>query len=353
MAQTWEQRRVAVEREADAGLVRDLEVLAERVARIVRGYGEGAERRIPNRRQVRERLSLAVWDEAVKPYFIGAGSNPLNGPEPQSPYTQRMVGGIRAAITVQAARQVAIVERYASRDPLVLAWLTEQRPMTLREMRTVATDRRLAYDPFHMFVYGNEPYRLSDRVWRTAVDVRARIDALLDYEIPRGTSAADGIAAQLVQFLTPGERPVTTRKPYGVEGSYSARRLARTEVTAAAGRAMQTASAANPFVDGIRWRLSASHPKIDRCDEHARGGPNSDGVYPVGGVPGYPDHPHCLCTLVPVVVRNPAQVVEQLRAEIASRTPAAVRLQGAFNLAWLAEALFTGAFVWTVFEDRG
>jgi hypothetical protein len=346
MAQTWEQKRVAVEREADSRMVRELGDLAEGVAQVVRRYGAGRERMIPNTRQVRERLSLAVWDGVVKPYFIGTGINPLRGAEPQSPYTRAMVDGIRAGIRVQAERQVQMVERYAGRDAVVLDWLTGARPVRLREMG----DRRLWYDPFHLFVYGNEPYRLSDRVWRTSVDVRARIDAVLDYHIPRGTAAADGIAAELVQYLTPGERPRMTRTPYGNEGSYSARRLARTEVTAAAGRSVVNASAVNPFVEGIRWGLSLSHPKRDRCDDHASGGPNGDGVYAVGNVPAYPDHPHCLCTLVPVVVRNPAQVVAELRAAIEAQTPAAVQLQGAFNLAWLVEALVTGAFVWTMFE---
>lgn len=350
MAQTWDQKRVAVEREADARLVDELGEMAEGVARVVLRYGAGRERRIPNRRQTRERLSLAVWDEVVKPYFIGTGANPLEGVVAKSPYTETMVDGIRASIAVQAERQVSIVERLAARDRVVFDWLTGVRPVTLREMATIHTDRRLTYDPFHLFVYGNEPYRLSDRVWRTSVDVRARIDAVLDYHIPRGTQAADGIAAELVRYLTPGERPVTTRKPYGVEGSYSARRLARTEVTAAGGRAMVNASAANPFVEGIQWRLSLMHPKYDICDEHAKGGPNGDGVYSVASLPGYPAHPHCLCTILPVVVRNPAEVVAQLRAEIEARTPTAVRLQGAFNLRWLVEALFTGAFVWTVFE---
>src|SRR5690606_14807505 len=153
---------------------------------------------------------------------------------------------------------------------------------------------RGVYDPWHLWVDPNG-YRLSDRVWRTAVDVRSRVDRLLDTEIARGTSAVD-IADLLEDFLTPGARRIRTNTPYGQEGSYAARRLARTEITAAAGRATVNAAHANPFVEGLQWRLSASHPRIDICDEYARGGPNGDGIYAVGDAPPYPAHPQCICS---------------------------------------------------------
>jgi hypothetical protein len=152
--------------------------------------------------------------------------------------------------------------------------------------------RGVIYDALHLFVNPNG-YRLSDNVWRADVATRAAIDRLLTYEIQQGTAAIN-IAKQLTQYLG-RESIARTKKPYGQWGSYDARRLARTEITAAAGRATQAAGAANPFVIGFRWTLSLSHPDgIDcNCEAyslHDEGlGP---GVYREGNVPEYPDHPH-------------------------------------------------------------
>ena len=194
-----------------------------------------------------------------------------------------------------------------------------------------------------MFVYQDKPYRLSDRVWRTAIDVRANIDQLLDYHIPQGVAAVD-LAEYLVQYLTPGERPITTKTPYGIEGSYSARRLARTEITAAAGRSTINASIINPYIVGDQWTLSASHPEFDICDKNAAGGPNGDGIYPPQNFPIYPAHPHCLCYIVPIVTQNPAQVTQALRDEIDNRTDFALSMEGIFALHWFIETLLSGDF---------
>ena len=165
----------------------------------------------------------------------------------------------------------------------------------------------LQHDPFHLFVYGNSPYRLSDRVWRVAVDVRANIERLLAEEIAQGTAAVD-IATLLEQYLTPGARAMLTNTPYGVEGSYAARRLARTEITAAAGRAIQDAARMNPFVEKIRWNLSLSHPRVDICDDIVAAGEDGNGLYAIDALPGYPAHPHCLCYLVQVAIATAVEV---------------------------------------------
>jgi hypothetical protein len=194
---------------------------------------------------------------------------------------------------------------------------------------------------------------LSDRIWTTSINVRSRVDALLEYHISRGTSAID-IADLLEPFLTPGGRLARTNTPYGVEGSYAARRLARTEITQAAHHATVNSSIANPFVNGIQWRLSGSHPKIDICDQYARGGPNGDGIYPPDRVPGVP-HPHCLCSQLPVAAGNPAELVASLRADIqAARSNLidavaggnarrARALQGILNPEFLTRSILSGS----------
>lgn len=175
--------------------------------------------------------------------------------------------------------------------------------------------RGILYDAMHSFV-GPDGYRLSDRIWRADAKTRNMIDALLEYEIRNGTSAVD-IARALEKFLQPEREGVRTKKPYGRWGSYDARRLARTEITAAAGRGVDTASAANPFVEGIEWNLSPDREQdwTCNCRENAEAelglGP---GVYPKGKHPKYPDHPHCMCTLRPVATQDIKTVVTGLRA---------------------------------------
>jgi hypothetical protein len=219
---------------------------------------------------------------------------------------------------------------------------------------------RGTYDAFHRFV---DPagYRLSDRVWRTAIEVRSRVDELMEYHVASGTAAVD-IARSLESFMTPSAAPVKTRTPYGREGSYSARRLARTEITAAAGRATTAASAANPFVGGVQWRLSGSHRDLDECDFNASGGPNGDGIYPPDEVPRYPNHPHEMCTLVPVPTKSVADLVEQLRADIQAAQGSLIsavggadaargtRLQGILSPEYMTKALLDGTLDTSISE---
>jgi len=152
--------------------------------------------------------------------------------------------------------------------------------------------RGVFYDAMHQFV-DKDGYRLSDRVWRASARTRNAIDRLVTYEVSQGTSAVR-MAGMLEQFLQKERAGVRTKKPYGRWGSYDARRLARTEITAAHGRATIASAAANPFVQLIEWALSLSHEEWDcNCEENSEkdlgDGP---GIYPVDGVPRYPDHPH-------------------------------------------------------------
>jgi len=178
----------------------------------------------------------------------------------------------------------------------------------------VAHRRSVIYDALHSFV-GPDGYRLSDRVWRAEARMRNQIDALLAYHIRAGTAAVD-IARELEQFLK-REAIGRTMKPYGRFGSYEARRLARTEITAAFGRATIAAAQANPFTVGILWSLSPNRTGEWDCnceynataDEFGLG----PGVWPKDQVPTYPDHPHGMCGLSEVTVTN-EEAVEDIRA---------------------------------------
>lgn len=378
MAQTWESRRLAHERAMYDRLEREITGLADPLTRLITRYATERDASgaaiIPDTRRTREDITRANWLEVVKPYYIGAGVNPLDGSTPQSPFMRLIVDGITGAIQIQAERQIVIVEKLAS--PVVRDWLTGPRPFNQRELHSqsdlriqrelharsavpngttgaiVREQRRPArkpwYDPFHLFVNPNG-YRLSDNGWRSAIEARTAIDRLLDQGIVNGTPAVE-LAKQLEPFLWPGARRVRTKTPYGTDGSYWARRLARTEITAAGGRSLINASLVNPYVTGIKWNLSLSHPCCDICDDYAAGGEN--GIYAKDALPGYPAHPHELCYLTPETASaSEARAINSLwEARITARTPEAVAMRGAFNLDWLVSALVYGWIINTIFD---
>lgn len=355
MVTKYNAQRRELERAADQALVEQLTIIAQLSSAIVLTYAD-SDGQIPTDKSTRENIVDQIWDDVLKPYFIGAGSEPFIGSQPQSPYATHIYEGILGVMAITAEEQIAIIDDATANDPVLRAWLTAPNPngpIVLGEM--VISEQipgEPIYDPFHLFVYGDSPYDLSDRVWNTAIDVRDNIDQMLAYEIPRGTSAVD-IAEKLERYLTPGAAPVTTTTPYGTEGSYSARRLSRTEITAAAGRSTINASVLNPYVIGDQWVLSASHPEPDPCDTNANGGPNGDGIYAPENFPPYPNHPHELCTIIPVVTENPQAITaalhKQMDAYLAGDTSPATQeisaLQGAFDLDFLIAALMFGWFI--------
>lgn len=174
----------------------------------------------------------------------------------------------------------------------------------LLRMSTMAPQRRLAIarslDDTRSWVDPNG-YRLSDRVWNARQDVRRRIDQELRLGIVRGTSPVN-VASRLERFLTPEGARARSRvalKP-GDEpgnGSYAARRLARTELTRARAQATVEAASRIPTTRGMRYHLSNRHPKSDGCDAYAtedRYGLGAGG-HPLTALPAIPQHPHCGC----------------------------------------------------------
>lgn len=344
MAQTFASRQLRHRRAMDTRFTQEHRDLAQNIGRIVTRYSRLPDLVVPDTRAMRQNIRTAVWDTVLRPYYLGAGDDPFLDGRPQSPYAQMLYDGIEGATRISVQQQIATTRRVV-KDSTVWRWLTGDRPFILEIG---------AYDPFHTWVDPNG-YTLSDRVWRNTAEIRTRIDRLLDYHISQGTSAVK-IAELLEDFMTPGASKLRTltpygRTPYGTEGSYAARRLARTEISAAAGRATINSSIANPFVAGIQWRLSASHDKPDICDDNARGGPNGDGVYPPEQLPPYPAHPHDLCALLPVTIGSPSDLVDELRAGIANGRRS--DLQGILNENWLVNAILSGAIGQLISRIRG
>lgn len=163
---------------------------------------------------------------------------------------------------------------------------------------------------------------LSDRLWLAKQSDRAAIDRILREAIVAGDDPLLA-AERLERYLTPLGQKTTTLLPRAAsgrddaKGNYAARRLARTEVTRAFGQATIQAAELNPFVVGVKWNLSARHPKPDACDRNARGHSRGlePGVYHPNDAPRYPNHPMDLCFLSPVTVEDTDAVIAQLRRD--------------------------------------
>jgi hypothetical protein len=133
---------------------------------------------------------------------------------------------------------------------------------------------------------GQNGIGLSRRVYRTRSLANGYVDRAVNRVILQGGSWQD-IAKEVKPMIDP-----TT--PGGV--SFAAKRLARTELNNAFHTTQQASAEVNPFVVALRWNLSRSHSKPDKCDEIARGHSRgkTTGIYLPDDLPSKP-HPQCLC----------------------------------------------------------
>lgn len=136
---------------------------------------------------------------------------------------------------------------------------------------------------------------LSKRVYRNFPLSAGLVEREIQKGLIRGFSA-DELAASVRSMISPTVRG-------GV--SYSAMRLARTEINNAFHFSQIRYTREMPWVEGYKWNLSGSHPKgqhNDACPQMAS--ENHDGlgrgVYAKDTVPGKP-HPQCLCFLTNAV----------------------------------------------------
>lgn len=198
--------------------------------------------------------------------------------------------------------------------------------MTARDVaqeQAFLTNPLAGYDPMHTWVDPNG-YRLSDRIWRSGQTTRMKLDRLVADGIRQGRSAM-AIARDSQAYMLPGRALRRTRWPYDRDASYHGMVLARTEIARAHGAAVLAASAANPFVNGIDWKLSMRHPEYDVCDKLAtldREGKRVRDPYTVDVHMWYPPHPQCLCALMGVVAEDTDAVIDDLRDRMRRGDPA-------------------------------
>ena len=172
---------------------------------------------------------------------------------------------------------------------------------------------------------------LSDRIWKTAEQLRDEMQLAVSVSIGSGKSAST-ISREVRQYLkypdklfrrikvgtnpdgTPKYRLSKAAKAFhsgrGVyRSSYkNAMRLARTETNAAYRTADSERWRQMDFVTGIRIQLSKSHPVVDICDELA-------GDYPKDFIfTGW--HPQCFCYATPITISQD-KFVEMQKAKLA------------------------------------
>lgn len=229
----------------------------------------------------------------------------------------------------------------------VFGWLARE------PVAEFASNPLAQYEPAHTWV-DPRGYRLSDRIWNTSNRTRAQIDALLADGIRQGRGSL-ALSRELERFTRPERATLRTRRPYGVDASYDAMRLARTEISRAHMQATFAASRANPLVDRMDYALSMSHPRVDICDKFAsidmQGGRIRE-PYRIEECPHPVDdtHPHCLCHVRSAVTSSREEVIAQLRAlmnggQPAPLTPARPRsLLGQMLGAGLLTYVFWGEF---------
>lgn len=135
-------------------------------------------------------------------------------------------------------------------------------------------------------------FTLSQRIYKTQVWMDGRVQTKINSALARGLTARE-FAAEAIGWFDP-------MTPGGVR--YAALRLARTEINNAFHAISVNDAADKPWVEGMKWNLSGSHPKADVCDEYAHEDHSrmGSGVYRPENVPRKP-HPHCFCFVTPIL----------------------------------------------------
>jgi hypothetical protein len=288
----------------------------------------------PARSQTRLRGRTRLLAQRLALLATGIGLVSLNNGIPATPYARIVLAATRRAATGPVEAHAGMMVRALSSADNVTAWLRTA------QQANGAFARRL---PLYDSVLGwrdTRGYVLSDRIWGVSQSTLSRIDVLLEDGIAQGRSAV-ALARDVESFLNPSRRGVRTMKPYpapyGTDGSFDARRLARTEITRAHTVSAHLAGVSNPFVTRTRYHTSKSHDPGNcdgTCDEHYAQDQEQGGFEPGSEpLPVIDTHPQCLCyithetgPIAPIVERLRGQLDGQLPAQSVPITPLATQL---------------------------
>jgi hypothetical protein len=141
-------------------------------------------------------------------------------------------------------------------------------------------------------ISGSSYVPLAESVWSNQRWANSTVNSMVNSALARGASAAE-LAKEVRAFVNPST-------PGGVR--YASLRLARTELNNAFHAAQVKQAQEEPWVVGVKWHLSGSHPVPDECNTYAESTHTKDGeagVFKKEEVPAKP-HPNCLCYTTPV-----------------------------------------------------
>ena len=154
----------------------------------------------------------------------------------------------------------------------------------------------------------NDGFKFNDRIWNLQNGAKQGINGIMARGIASGQSATS-LSKELRNYLidptlTPGKTWTTkARKSVNMKGTihYNALRLARTEINNSYREANIQSNKVSPVTNGMKWNLSASHPRPDICNVWAMSDQYNMGfgVFPADATPI--DHPNGLCYLTDVL----------------------------------------------------
>jgi hypothetical protein len=221
---------------------------------------------------------------------------------------ERSVDAALAAASVAAQWDKPFLDRLGLTPEQRAAW---QRRLEEAARRSAQLGVNRRFD-----TAGSTNRELSERVYGSQNLADRLVQRKIESALTRGLSAKE-LADEIRDMIRPDV-------PGGI--SYAAKRLARTELNNAFHYQQIQDAQEKPWVAGMKWRISGSHPEPDICDKiaknHSRG--KEAGVYNKDEVPDKP-HPQCLCSLIPVVMEQE----EFLQGLLANLPPVADRQEQA------------------------
>ena len=214
----------------------------------------------------------------------------------------RLMGSEVEARRADAAA-AAVKNAFTYESMLWNAVMSKADQATLMKSAMAQAERSVDHVTSRLMGYSRIP--LSQRVYKSQALVSGQIDRLINDGLARGYSARE-LGESVRRFINPNT-------PGGLK--YAMQRLGRTELNNAFHATQVRHAVQAPWVTGMKWNLSGSHPVPDECNEYAEtshfnGG--DPGVYRPQDVPAKP-HPQCLCYMTPVTVERD-QFIQEFEA---------------------------------------
>lgn len=279
---------------------------------------------IPAVRQVAVRAQIK---QITSNLFTGPGDQPFapDGVTALAPYPRLLNKWLAWSVYQAVQQHEKWMRRHVPQDVLHRLQMGRRRIVSEQNTSLFQPNPLARIDPSRRWVPPHQwtddrGYRLSDRIWRSDLVTRQKIDELLAKGLQDGQSALN-LSKALEAYLLPGREGIRTLRPYGSRfggggASADAMRLARTEIARAFNSATQIAALMNPYVDAIDVARSPNgDPSCPICPEHATidiDGSRIADPYPVDEADVGPFHPHCVTG--DTLIQSPGAIVAAVQS---------------------------------------